>query len=87
MPIKLVRWVNTCEAVPSQWDAWDAKGNYYYLRFRYNRATLETAPGPNSLLKDWKLLNAMRDPKATGEPFEGYCTFEEICEWLGVEHI
>ena len=32
--ITLVRAVQTCTACPSQWDAWDADGNYYYLRYR-----------------------------------------------------
>ena len=32
--ITLVRAVQTCIACPSQWDAWDADGNYYYLRYR-----------------------------------------------------
>src|SRR6266536_819421 len=34
MMIVLVRVVQTCMACPSQWDAWDADGNYYYLRYR-----------------------------------------------------
>lgn len=33
--ITLVRAVQTCEAFPSQWDAWDADGHYYYLRYRW----------------------------------------------------
>jgi hypothetical protein len=33
--ITLVRAVRTALACPSQWDAWDADGNYYYLRFRH----------------------------------------------------
>jgi hypothetical protein len=32
--ITLVRAVQTCFACPSQWDGWDADGNYYYLRYR-----------------------------------------------------
>ena len=34
MTVTLVRAVQTCVACPSQWDAWDADGNYYYLRYR-----------------------------------------------------
>lgn len=33
--ITIVRAVQTCTACPSQWDAWDADGNYYYLRYRH----------------------------------------------------
>ena len=32
--ITIVRAVQTAMACPSQWDAWDADGNYYYLRYR-----------------------------------------------------
>lgn len=39
----LVRAVQTCSACPSQWDAWDADGQYYYLRYRGGRGTVETA--------------------------------------------
>jgi hypothetical protein len=39
----LVRAVRTCSACPSQWDAWDAAGQYYYLRYRSGRGTAETA--------------------------------------------
>lgn len=34
MTVTLVRAVQTCMACPAQWDAWDADGNYYYLRYR-----------------------------------------------------
>jgi hypothetical protein len=30
----LVRAVQTCPAAPSQWDAWDLDGRYWYLRYR-----------------------------------------------------
>lgn len=33
--LTLTRVVQTCLACPSQWDAWDGDGNYYYLRYRY----------------------------------------------------
>ena len=32
--ITITRAVQTCMGCPSQWDAWDADGNYYYLRYR-----------------------------------------------------
>lgn len=35
MRIKLARVVQTCWGCPSQWDAWDAEGNQYYLRYRW----------------------------------------------------
>src|SRR5277367_32208 len=33
--IRLARAIQTSWACPSQWDAWDTDGNYYYLRFRH----------------------------------------------------
>ena len=33
--IVLDRIVQTCNACPSQWDAWDTEGNYYYIRYRW----------------------------------------------------
>lgn len=42
----LVRAVQTCRACPSQWDAWDADGQYYYLRYRGGRGSVESAASP-----------------------------------------
>lgn len=36
--------VETCAACPSQWDAWDVDGNYWYLRYRHGRGTAERQP-------------------------------------------
>ena len=44
----LVRAVQTCGACPSQWDAWDATGQYYYLRFRSGLGSVETAESANA---------------------------------------
>ena len=39
--IKLTKVVETCGGCPSQWDAWDANGTYYYLRFRFGHGTVD----------------------------------------------
>lgn len=44
----LVRIVETSPCVPSQWDAWDRDGRYYYLRYRCGRGTVDTYDGPDS---------------------------------------
>jgi hypothetical protein len=44
----LVKVVQTCRACPSQWDAWDAAGQYYYLRFRSGLGSVETAESPKA---------------------------------------
>lgn len=40
MSVRLVRAVQTSLACPSQWDAWDAEGNYFYLRFRHGHGSV-----------------------------------------------
>lgn len=37
---QLVRVIETCSACPSQWDAWDADGVYYYIRYRFGQLTV-----------------------------------------------
>lgn len=39
--LTLTRVVQTAMACPSQWDAWDAEGNYYYLRYRYGHGQVK----------------------------------------------
>lgn len=41
MKVKLAKAVRTCNGMPSQWDAWDRRGRYYYLRYRYGHGTAE----------------------------------------------
>jgi len=42
---KFVRIVQTLSACPSEWSAWDADGNWYYLRYRCGRGTVEVSAG------------------------------------------
>jgi hypothetical protein len=37
--LTIIRAVRTSTACPDQWDAWDADGNYWYLRYRGGRGT------------------------------------------------
>lgn len=46
----LVRVVQTCSGCLSQWNAWDAGGQYYYLRYRSGRGTVETAASEEDYL-------------------------------------
>lgn len=48
--ITIVRAVRTCRACPAQWDAWDADGQYYYLRFRFGHGTVEAAASPEDYM-------------------------------------
>lgn len=56
MTIKLTRIVETCIACPSQWDAWDAEGNYYYLRFRSGLGTVDQYDSPD--VEQWDRVPA-----------------------------
>lgn len=49
-PVVLVRAVQTCIVCPSQWDAWDAEGRYFYLRHRHGRGSVDhfTDPDPDT---------------------------------------
>ncbi len=79
----LVRVVQTCCACPSQWDAWDAAGQYYYLRYRYGRGTVETAAS----------AEGYGDPKAPpvlvanfnhGDPLDGEISLAEFLHRAGM---
>lgn len=62
MTITLVKVVETCSGAPSQWDAWDADGQYYYMRFRHGGGTVHAEPGPDEAT--WTSF-----PKEMGRPF------------------
>jgi hypothetical protein len=47
MSIALAKVVQTCYACPSQWDAWDAEGRYYYLRYRSGIGTVDAYANPD----------------------------------------
>jgi hypothetical protein len=57
--ITLEKVKQTCQACPSQWDAWDADGRYYYLRYRHGRGTVERFPNPEPT--DWGHYETDRD--------------------------
>lgn len=41
-PVVITRAVQTCVVCPSQWDAWDDRGRYFYLRHRNGRGSVDT---------------------------------------------
>lgn len=43
----MVRLVRTCTACPAQWDAWDSRGQQYYIRYRHGQFTVDAVSGPN----------------------------------------
>lgn len=43
----IARTVRTCQAMPSQWDAWTTSGQYLYLRYRHGWGSVERQPSPD----------------------------------------
>ncbi|MFJ4682041.1 hypothetical protein [Streptomyces sp. NPDC088789] len=43
----LSRVIETCPAVPAQWDAWTVDGQYLYLRYRFGRGTVDAYDSHN----------------------------------------
>jgi hypothetical protein len=82
--IILARVVQTCAACPSQWDAWDVDGDYWYLRYRHGRGTVERQPGPYPA-EGWTLdePNISFDGEAAGMA-DGWISFEDFCREAGL---
>lgn len=59
--VVLIRIVQTCAGAPSQWDGWDADGNYYYMRYRFGIGTVESQPGPYETHGDEWVLHPKAD--------------------------
>jgi hypothetical protein len=84
-PIVIVRAVCTSIACPSQWDAWDAEGRYYYLRYRHGCGYIQHWPGgPNF----WERQDEEPETIAQfeyGDPLDGSMTLAEFVFHAKVE--
>lgn len=82
--LTLSRIVQTCLACPSQWDAWDAEGNYYYLKYRYGHGQVR-----HYQTEDWvesaldQLIAVVADFRH-GHPLDGIISLEEFAERAGI---
>jgi len=82
--VTLVRAVQTCMACPSQWDAWDGDGNYYYLRYRSGHGSIR-----RYLTENWtdsiesELIAEIAD-FSYGHPLDGFISLEEFACLAGV---
>jgi hypothetical protein len=81
----LARVVCTCPSVPTQWDAWDTNGQYYYLRYRFGRGTVDAYDDSNPAT--WDVVPdgytaAFRDPD---EPLKGEIELDEFLEQAGLQ--
>ena len=81
--ITITRAVQTCGACPSQWDAWDVDGDYYYLRYRSGCGSVTRFANEHF----WQ------DPAQRGEPvtsftfggwLDGCISLEKFAELAGI---
>jgi len=82
--ITLIHVVQTSIACPSQWDAWDADGNYYYLRYRYGHGQVR-----QYRTADWvdaaedELVGIVADFEH-GHPLDGDIALEDFARLAGI---
>lgn len=77
----LVKVLQTCSACPSQWDAWDDQGNYWYLRFRHGYGEATKYPSPET--GTW----GNRGPDIEFEPMDGsdgVIDLQQFCDHAGI---
>lgn len=79
----LSRVVQTCHACPSQWNAWDADGRFYYLRFRCGHGSVETAAGPRDYV-DPETPNTLVAEFTHGDRWSGELTLDEFLALAGM---
>lgn len=72
--MKIVKAHQTCYACPSQWDAWDEEGNYWYLRFRHGYGTAEDCGGTAQFFFD-----------ADSNGLDGVIDLQNFCNRAGIE--
>jgi hypothetical protein len=83
-PLVLARAKRTCTAVPSQWNAWTADGQYLYLRYRSGIGTVDAYDTEDS--EQWT-----RPPDGrvaifdTGDTYGGDMSLVEFCERAGLQ--
>lgn len=82
--MRIVKATQTSFACPSQWDAYDSDGNYWYLRYRYGAGEAVQLSSP-----DWKFderENAERRLTFKGDhPLDGVISLEEFAQRAGFE--
>lgn len=86
MSIVIVKAVQTSMACPSQWDAWDSDGRYWYLRYRSGHGSARRiAEGPG-----WYEDDEYDGPQEVlafdyGHPLDGDISLEDFARLAGLE--
>lgn len=80
--VTITRAVCTCLACPSQWDAWDEQGNYYYLRYRNGHGTMRKYRSQEDFGDITR--SALAADFRHGDPLDGFITLPDFCALAGV---
>jgi hypothetical protein len=83
--VRIVRAVQTSIACPSQWDAWDADGNYYYLRYRNGRGQVRQYRSADWADGGSSDLVAVVADFEYGHPLDGSISLEDFARLAGLE--
>jgi hypothetical protein len=84
--IAIVRAERTCYACPSQWDAWDSLGRYWYFRYRHGHGEArQYTEGPGWYEAAWSPEAVATLGEHWGHPLDGITSLEEFCQKLGFE--
>lgn len=81
--MKIVKAHQTSWACPSQWDAYDAEGNYWYLRFRHGYGTATTYP--QSSVDTWDNRSPRFEFDAAEDGLDGVIDLQDFCDRAGIE--
>ena len=85
--ITITQIARTCNACPSQWEGYDAEGNYYYFRYRGGHLRVDAIPNQ----EDWvspiqERFGGERSSEQQtifseqiGDGFDGFMTLEKLC--------
>jgi hypothetical protein len=80
----IVRAEQTCFACPAQWDAWDADGSQYYLRYRHSFGSAERVRRGEGEWLDGDRRETVGEFE-TDEDDGGVISLEKFCERAGLE--
>lgn len=82
--IKLIRVVQEGIAAPSQWNAWDEDGLYYYLRYRHGKGTVHQEPSEDTGTWSYNNESMVRYFKY-GDELDGYLTLKHFAELADID--
>ena len=74
--IEIIKLKQTYGACPSQWDAWDAEDNYYYVRYRHGLLTVHKNRKESAIYH-----------KRIGDHMDGCMNWEEIEQYSPLRFI